>query len=154
MIKKYSRKLSRKKNGSNNRKRAKLELARIHKNIANCRKDYHFKLARKLCENYATICIEDLNIKAMQQLWGKEISDLGHSQFVNILKYQSSKFGSTVVEIPRFYPSSKTCSDCDHIIDSLPLKIRQWCGEKHNRDENAAKNILRVGASTLLGETW
>lgn len=157
LIKKANRKLSRKKKGSSNRKRARMELARLHKKVANCRKNYHFKLARKICEEYAAICIENLNIKAMQQLWGRKISDLGHSQFVNILKYQSGKFGSTVVEIPRFYPSSKTCSDCGHIIDSLPLKIREWtcpnCGEKHDRDENAAKNILRVGASTLLGET-
>jgi len=156
-IQKASCKLSRKKKNSNNRKRAKLELARLHKKVANCRKDYHFKLAKKLCENYATICIEDLNIKVMQRNWGRKISDLGHSQFVNILRHQSGKLGSTVVEIPRFYPSSKTCSNCGYIIDKLPLKIREWtcqnCGEKHDRDKNAATNILRVGTSTLLGET-
>ena len=157
LIKKANRKLSRKKKGSNNRKRAKLELSRLHKKVVNCRKDYHFKLARQICENYATICIEDLNIKAMQQLWGRKISDLGHSQFINILKHQSSKFGSTVVEIPRFFPSSKTCSDCGYAVKSLPLNIREWtcpnCNETHDRDKNAAINILRVGASTLLGET-
>lgn len=156
-IQKANRNLSRKKKSSSNRKRAKIALARLYKKVANCRKDYHFKLAKRICENYVIICIEDLNVKAMQQLWGRKISDLGHSQFVNILKHQSSKLGSTVVEIPRFYPSSKTCSNCSHIIDSLPLKIREWtcptCGIMHDRDENAAKNILRVGASTLLGET-
>lgn len=156
-IKKANRKLSRKKKGSNNRNRARLDLARLHKKVAYCRKDYHFKLAKRLCENYATICIEDLNIKGMQQIWGRKISDLGHSQFVTILKYQASKVGTVVVEIPRFFPSSKTCSDCGYAVESLPLNIREWtcpnCNETHDRDRNAAINILRVGASTLLGET-
>lgn len=156
-LKKLSRKLSRKQKGSHNRKRARLDLARLHKKTANQRKDYHFKLAKQLAEQYATICIEDLNIKAMQRLWGRRISDLGHSQFVNILKYQSGKYACVVVEIPRFYPSSKTCSACGHLLDELPLKVREWtcpdCGGTHDRDENAARNILRVGASTLLGET-
>ena len=115
------------------------------------------RLARIICEEYATICIEDLNIKAMQKLWGKKISDLSFSQFVNILKYQASKLGSTVVEIPRFYPSSKTCFFCDYVLDELPLKIREWtcpnCGFDHDRDRNAAINILRVGTSTLRRDT-
>jgi len=155
-IKKLSRKLSKKKKGSNNRKRARLDLARLHKKVTNQRKDYHFKLAKRMSEQYATICIEDLNIKAMQRLWGRKISDLGHSQFVNILKYQCTKTGSTVVEIPRFYPSSKTCSCCGYIYSNLSLSERAWtcpeCGTVHDRDRNAAVNILRVGTSTLLGE--
>lgn len=155
-IKKLSCKLSKKKKGSNNRKRARLDLARLHKKVTNQRKDYHFKLAKRMSEQYATICIEDLNIKAMQRLWGRKISDLGHSQFVNILKYQCTKTGSTVVEIPRFYPSSKTCSCCGYIYSNLSLSERAWtcpeCGTVHDRDRNAAVNILRVGASTLKGE--
>ena len=155
-IKKANRKLSRKKKGSTNRKRARLELARLHKKVANCRMDFHFKTARNICDKYATICLEDLNIKAMQRMWGQKISDLGHSQFVNILKYQSTKFGSAVVEIPRFYPSSKTCFDCGYINQELQLKDREWtcpeCSVWHDRDLNAAKNILRVGASTLKAD--
>lgn len=155
-IKKLNRKLSKKKKGSNNRKRARLDLARLHKKVANQRKDFHFKLAKALAEKYATICIEDLNIKAMQKLWGRKISDLGHSQFVNILKYQCSKTGSKVIEIDRFYPSSKTCSCCGYINHALSLSERKWtcpvCGSLLERDKNAAVNILRVGTSTLLGE--
>ena len=83
-VEKLSRKLSRKQKKSHNRQRARLALARLHKKTANQRKDYHFKLAKQLAEQYATICIEDLNIKAMQRLWGRKISDLGHSQFVNL----------------------------------------------------------------------
>ena len=155
-IEKANRNLSRKKRGSANRNRARLELARLHKKTANQRKDFHFKLAGRLAAEYATICIEDLNMKAMQMLWGRKISDLGFSDFVDILEYQCSKTGSVVVKIPRFYPSSKTCSACGYVMDELPLKVRQWtcpeCGTKHNRDKNAANNILRVGASTLSGE--
>jgi putative transposase len=155
-IRKLNSILSHKKKGSNNYKRALLDLARAYKKIANRRRDYHFKLAKKLAEEYALICIENLNIKAMQRLWGKKVSDLGHSQFVNILKYQCAKAGTAVVEIPRFFPSSKTCSDCGYVLDDLPLNVREWvcpeCGSTHDRDINAAINILRVGASTLAGE--
>ena len=155
-IRRLNRILSRKKKGSNNCKRALLDLARAHKKIANRRRDYHFKLAKKLAEEYTLICIEELNIKAMQRLWGRKVSDLGHSQFANILKRQCAKTGSTVAEIPRFYPSSKTCSDCGYVVDGLPLNVREWvcpeCGSIHDRDLNAAVNILRVGASTLAGE--
>lgn len=152
-IKKLNRQLSKKKKGSNNRKKAKRKLAKAHKRIADKRTDFHFKLAANLASEYATICLEDLSIKAMQRMWGKKISDLSYSSFVNILKYQCSKTGSTVIEIPRFYPSSKTCSDCGYVIKELPLKVREWtcpnCGEIHDRDLNAAINIHRVGASTL-----
>lgn len=152
-IKKLNKKLSKKKKGSNHYRRAKKELARAHKRIADKRKDFHFKLALKIAEEYATICIEDLNIKAMQKLWGKKISDLSHSSFIDILKYQCTKIGSTVIEIDRFYPSSKTCSECGYMNKGLELKDRQWecpeCRVKHDRDLNAAINIERVGASTL-----
>ena len=141
-----------KKRGSNNRRRAKLDLARLHLHIANQRKDWQFKLARRLCETYDTICIEDLNIKAMQMRWGRKVSDLGHAQFVGVLKHMASKLGTTLVEAPRFYPSSKTCSVCEHVLDELPLSVREWkcpvCGAVHDRDRNAALNILRVGTST------
>jgi putative transposase len=155
-IRSRNKALPRKKKGSSNRKKAKLDLARAHKRIANQRKNYHFKLAKELADEYALICIEDLNMKAMQMLWGRKISDLGFSQFVNILKYQCSKTGSTVVEIPRFYPSSKTCSSCGYVLDELPLRVREWacpsCGVVHDRDFNAAKNIHKVGTSTFVGE--
>lgn len=155
-IEKANRILSRKKKGSTNRDRARMALARWHKKTANQRADFHFKLAQKLAGEYATICIEDLNMKAMKKLWGRKISDLGFSGFVNVLEHQCSKTGSTVVKISRFYPSSKTCSHCGHVLAELPLKVRQWtcpvCATAHDRDINAAVNILRVGASTLLGE--
>ncbi|MEW6082216.1 MAG: transposase, partial [Bacillota bacterium] len=112
--------------------------------------------AKELAEKYSLICVEDLNLKAMQRLWGRKISDLGHGQFVNILKHQCAKTGAGVVEIPRFYPSSKTYFDCGHVLDDLSSNMREWtcpvCGAKHDRDLNAARNILRVGASDPWGE--
>lgn len=156
-IAKLNRELSKKQKGSNHYKQAKRQLAKAHKRLADKRRDFHFKLALKLAGEYATICIEDLNIKAMQKLWGRKISDLSHSSFVNILKYQCSKTGSTVIEIPRFYPSSKTCSACEFVYEELTLGDRKWicpnCGILHDRDINAAINIHRVGASTLGVET-
>ena len=141
-----------KKRGSNNRRRARKDLARLHLHIANQRKDWQFKLARQLCETYDTICIENLNIKTMQMRWGRKVSDLGHAQFVGILKYMASRLGTLVVETPRFYPSSRTCSVCKYVLDELPLSVREWtcpvCGTVHDRDRNAAFNILRVGTST------
>lgn len=155
-IKKLNRALSRKEKGSNNRKRARLELAREHKRITNQRKDFHFKLAKELAESYAVICVEDLNIKAMQHLWGRKISDLGFSGFVNILEYQCKETGTKLVKINRFYPSSKTCSCCGFVLKELSLKERSWtcpnCNTTHDRDINAAVNIHRVGTSTLKGE--
>jgi len=156
-IAKLNRALSRKQKGSNHYRQTKRRLAKTHKRLADKRRDFHFKLALNLAGEYATICIEDLNIKAMQRLWGKKISDLSHSSFVTILQYQCSKTGSIVVKTPRFYPSSKTCSVCGYIYQELTLADRQWtcssCGSLHDRDRNAAINIHRVRALTLGVET-
>ena len=114
--------------------------------LYNQRHDFHFKLARLLCQEYETICIEDLNVKAMQRLYGRKISDLGFSEFVNILKYEASKFGTTIIEINRFFASSQICHCCGEKNSAVKdLKIRQWtcskCGANHDRDRNAAINI-------------
>ncbi len=156
-IAKLNRALSKKQEGSNHYRQARRRLAKAHKRIADKRQDFHFKLALHLAGEYATICIEDLNIKAMHRLWGKKVSDLSHSSFIKILKYQCSKTGSIVVEIPRFYPSSKTCSVCEDVYEELTLGDRKWtclnCNSQHHRDRNAAINIHRVGTSTLGVET-
>ena len=155
-LKKLSRKLSRKKRGSNNRNKARLDLARMHRKIANQRRDFHYKLALEIVRRYASIFVENLNIKAMQRLWGRKISDLGHAQFLNILDWQMYKNGCQGTKINRFYPSSKTCSECFYLLPELALSVRAWtcpkCGTEHDRDINAALNIQRVGTSTLKGE--
>jgi putative transposase len=155
-IAKASKKLSKKIKGSNHRKHARLDLARLHRKIKNKRLNHHFQLAKELAQNNDTIFLEDLNLKGMQRRWGKKINDLGFSNFVNILKHQCEKYGCTLVFIDRWYPSTKTCFDCGYVNHALILKDREWkcpcCGVEHDRDVNAAKNIKRVGASTLAGD--
>lgn len=156
LLKSLSRNLSRKKPGSNQSRKARLVLARAYRRTANQRRDFHFKTALALAMEYAVVAVEDLNLKAMQRLWGRKISDLGHAAFLNILRWECSKNGSQLLKIDRFYPSSKTCSECGHVLAELPLSVRSWqcptCASIHDRDLNAAKNIERVGASTLKGE--
>ena len=150
LIAKASRELSRKLKDSNNRRRARLHLARLHKKASNQRHDFHFKLARRLSLEYDTICIEDLNVKAMQRLYGRKIGDLGFGDFVNILKYEAGKFGTNVAEVGRFFASSQICHRCGKKNPQVKdLKVRRWkcpkCGTEHDRDRNAAINILREG---------
>ena len=149
-IKKACKNLSHKKKDSNNRRKLVLKLARLYKKSANQRHDFHFKLARQLCLKYETICIEDLNVKGMQRLYGKKIGDLAFSEFVNILKYEASKFGVEIIEVDRYFASSQICHSCGYKNSELKdLKIRDWicpkCGEEHDRDRNAAINILKYG---------
>lgn len=157
-IRTASKMLSRKKKGSNHRKQARLALARLHKKVANMRKDFHFKLALEICGEYALVCIEDLNLKGMQKRWGRKVSDYGFAEFVKILEYQASKTGTTIQTIDRYYASSQTCHICgNQNPKTKDLRVREWtcphCGTVHDRDRNAAKNILKVGASTFFGET-
>ena len=156
-IRKASRKLSKKQRLSNNRRKARKSLERLHKRIANQRNDFHWKLANELADKYDFMFFETLNIKAMQMLWGKRISDLAFFSFMLKLKYLASVKGKTVFCIGRFEPSSKTCSVCGYVYKDLELKEREWrcpeCETLHDRDRNASYNILRVGASTLgLGD--
>jgi putative transposase len=148
-IRRASRRLSKKQKGSNNRLKARLNLARHHKKVFNKRLDFHHKLARGLALTHKEIYIEDLTLKGMQKLWGRKISDLGFYSFTRILEHHCQKAGSKLIKIDRFYPSSKTCSTCEHVLKELGLKERSWicpsCGADHDRDVNAAKNILRTG---------
>jgi len=156
-IRKASRNLSRKQRGSKNRRKARMEFARLHRKLQNKRKDFHFKLANDLTDRYDIMCFETLNLKGMQRIWGRKISDLGFASFITILKYVASAKGKTVVFTDRFEPTSKMCSSCGYVNNELTLSMRSWlcpeCKTHHDRDRNASYNILRVGASTLgLGD--
>ncbi|MCS3955325.1 RNA-guided endonuclease InsQ/TnpB family protein [Salinibacter ruber] len=144
--------LSRKKRGSNNRKKAKRRLARKYRQIDNQRKDFHFKLARRLFSRYDVVCIEELNVGAMKELWGRKVSDLGFASFVKILEHVAQKEGKEVRKIDRWFPSSQTCSDCSHRYEDLSLEERTWtceeCGSLHDRDLNAARNVLERALSS------
>ena len=154
-LRKKSRQLSKKQKGSNGRKKAKLEIARFHRRISNLRSDFHWKLANRLVTEYDTICLETLNMKGMQLMWGRKIGDLGFAEFIKILSVMCTKQRKRLVQINQWEATSKTCSHCGHKVNELPLDIRKWvcpiCGMYHDRDVNAAKNILRVGTSTLEG---
>lgn len=154
-VRKKSRQLSRKQKGSVCRQKARLELARLHRRIQWQREDFQWKLASGLLDRYDLLCFEDLNIKAMQRLWGRKVSDLSFASFLGKLEYLAAKHGKKVVKVDRFYASSKTCFVCGSKYESLKLSERVWvcpkCGSCHERDLNAAKNILKVGASTLEG---
>jgi putative transposase len=156
LLKKASRFLSSKKDGSNNRKKARLNLARVHKDVSNRRRDHHYKLALELCRKYDVLFFEDLNLKGMKALWGRKVSDLGFYSFLKILEHIAGKYGTEIRYIGRFEPSSKTCSVCGYVKEDLSLRDREWvcpeCGTEHDRDMNASLNILKVGASTFRGE--
>lgn len=105
----------------------------------------------------AGLLLQKLNLKGMQRLWGRKVSDLAFGEFLRILQWVATKKGKQVVFIDPWYPSSKTCAHCGHVLDSLELSVREWrcpsCRAVNGRDENAALNIQRVGASTLgLGD--
>jgi putative transposase len=156
-IKKESRQYSKKLKGSANRERARLNLVRQHELVVNCRSDWFWKLAHKLTNQFDVLCFETLSLKGMQRLWGRKISDLAFGEFISILEWVATKKGKQVVFIDRWYPSTKTCSNCGHVLKSLDLSIREWrcpdCQQVNGRDKNAAKNIQAVGASTAkLGD--
>ena len=151
-LKKTQKALSLKQKGSHSREKARQKVFRLHKKVVNQRRDYFFKLAHELTDKYRVIFIEDLNMKAMQQQWGKKIQDLGYSTFINILKYIAKIKGSEVVKVDRFYPSSKVCSKCGEINQSLKLSDRTFkcgCGLTIDRDLNAAINIQWAGHRPL-----
>lgn len=152
-IRRLQRNLSSKQKGSSNRGRAKASLAREHESVSNRRRDWFYKTAKYLAEQYSVICIEDLNIKGMQKLWGRKISDIAFAEFVEILGHQCSKTGSKLVKIDRFAPSSKMCSSCGAYYGSLTLDEREWtcssCGIHHDRDINAAINIKAIGLASI-----
>lgn len=149
--------LARKVKFSGGWQKAKAVVTRIYQTVVNKRRDWFFKLAHELTDRYDHLFCEDLNMKGMQLLWGRKVSDLARSEFMGILSYIASTKGKIVHLIDRFYPSSKTCSDCGHVYRELELSERRWicpgCGVIHKRDHNAALNIHREGASSLrLGD--
>jgi len=153
-VKKANRELSRKVKGSHNREQARLNLCRRHEDIANRRRDWFWKLAHELTNQFDVLCFETLNLKGMQRLWGRKIHDLALREFLNILEWVAQKKGKQVVYIDPWFPSSKTCSCCGHVLESLDLKTRQWtcpsCQATHDRDENASKNI-KMAAIPAVG---
>ena len=145
------RSLSRKTKGSGHYKKQKMVVALLHEKVRNQRQDYLHKISKYLVDNYDTICLEDLAVSNMvkNHCLARAISDMGWSEFRNMLEYKAEWQGKNISVIGRFDPSSKTCSCCGKINKELKLSDREWicphCGAKHDRDANAAKNIKTFG---------
>lgn len=147
--------LHRKKSGSNNRERARKLLAKLYVKIANIRSNHLHKVSRQIIDENQVICLESLNVNGMirNHCLAKSIADVSLAELVKQIEYKAGWYGRTVVKVDRWFPSSKTCSGCGFVMDKLPLDIREWtcpkCKIKHNRDKNAAINILNEGKKTV-----
>jgi putative transposase len=147
----YQRRLARCQRGSANRAKARAKVSRAHRKVRASRADFLHRTSARLVRNHDVIVIEDLNVKGMvrNRSLAKAISDCGWGEFRRQLEYKTATAGRYLIVIDRWYPSSKTCSNCGHLLASLSLSTRTWqcpsCGTRHDRDVNAAKNILAAG---------
>lgn len=154
-LKREQRKLSRMRKGSSNYEKQRIKVATIHERVVNQRRDYTQKLSRKLVDENQVIAVEDLNIKGMvkNHKAAKAIADVSWGEFFRMLEYKSLWAGRTFIRIDRFFPSSQTCSSCGYKNPAVKdAKVRDWacpqCGTHHDRDINAAINILRRAKNT------
>lgn len=156
-LKHLQRKVSRKKKGSNSRKRARLALSRFHEKVANRRNDYIHKFTTRIVRENQTVCVEDLNVKGMESNHhlAKSVASVSFWEIARQLEYKCKWHGREFVKIGRWFPSSKTCHHCGHKYSELTLKDREWvcpnCGSVINRDYNAALNIRDEGMRILSG---
>lgn len=167
-LKKYERKLAQEQRRLSRRKGARRgekpsnryvkqrkKVARIHAKIAYARTDTLHKVTTMLADENQVLCMEDLNVKGMMQNshLAKALSHVSFGEFARLLEYKCIERRRIFVKVSRFYPSSKTCSSCGHKLDALPLSVRSWncpvCGAHHDRDINAARNILTEGKRIL-----
>ena len=145
------RRLSKKQKGSKNREKARLKVSKQHKKVKNQRNDYQHKISRELADNFNTICLETLNVKNMvkNKKLAKAISSVSWSSFITKLDYKIAENQGCLIKIDRFYPSSKTCSNCGNVKKELKLSERTYhcseCGFTIDRDLNASINILKTG---------
>jgi putative transposase len=157
-LKRYQRRLARCERGSANRVKQAVKVARAHARVADARRDFLHKASTALVRRFDVIAVEDLNVSGMirNRSLARAISCTGWAEFRSMLEYKAGRYGRTVVAVDRWHPSSKTCSACGHLLAALSLGTRRWacpaCGTRHDRDINAAKNILAAGlAVTACG---
>jgi len=145
------RQLSRRHRGSGRWSRKRLAVARLHAHVADSRKDYLDKFTTSLVRRFDVLAIEDLNVRGMManHCLARAIGDAGLSTFRRMVTYKCLRYGKELKTVDRFFPSSKRCHRCGHVVETLPLSTREWdcpeCGAHHDRDENAAINILAAG---------
>jgi len=145
------RRLERKKKGSNRREIQRKRVAKVHEKVTSSRQDALHKFSSAIVKRFDTIYVEDLNLRGMvkNHTLARSLSDASIGTAIRLLTEKAEQSGKQVVKIDRWFPSSKTCSNCGHVVDQLPLSVREWtcveCGVRHDRDVNAAINILAVG---------
>jgi putative transposase len=153
----YQRRMARCQQGSANRAKPAAKVARAHRKVRNARRDFLHRASTSLVRTADTIVIEDLNVCGMvrNRSLARAISDCGWGEFRRQLEYKCERYGRRLVVIDRWYPSSKTCSACGHRLADLSLSARHWscpsCGTRHDRDINAAQNILAAGLAVARG---
>ncbi|WP_066946163.1 RNA-guided endonuclease InsQ/TnpB family protein [Microtetraspora fusca] len=153
-LRKAQRSLSRKAKGSANRAKARTKVAKAHARVADTRRDWAHKLSTALIRDNQAVYVENLAVSGLGRTrLAKSVHDAGWSQFVGMLEYKAARYGRCFAKIDRWFPSSKLCSDCGTVAESMPLNVRSWecpCGVVHDRDVNAAKNILAAGRADRL----
>jgi putative transposase len=153
----YQRRMARCQKGSANRAKAKAKVARAHRKVRAARTDFLHKTSTRIIRNHDVIVIEDLNVSGMvrNHTLARAISDCGWGEFRRMVEYKADRYGRHLIVTDRWYPSSKTCSACGHLLATLSLSTRTWqcpsCGTRHDRDINAAKNILAAGLAVAGG---
>lgn len=156
-LRRAQRRLSRKEKGSRNWEKQKQKVARLHARIADKRSDFIHKLTTRLVKNHDTIVVETLAVKNMQKnhTLASHIADSAWGEIIRQLEYKAEWYGRDLVKVDRWFPSTKRCSDCGHVMDAIPLSKRRWqcpaCGSQHDRDVNAASNLKQVGTAGLAG---
>ena len=156
---KRQRVFSKTQKGSKGHEKARLKVARCHQKIKNQRNDFLQKLSTKLIHENQVICLEDLSVKGMERnhKLAKSVTDASFSKFISMLEYKAEWYGRKVVKVGRFYPSTQLCNGCGYKNESVKglrgLKVREWicpcCGEVHDRDLNASRNILKEGLKSI-----
>jgi putative transposase len=155
-LKRYQRMLARKRKGSVNRRKARRKVARKHARIRDARRDFLHKTSTRLVREFDMMAVEDLNVTGMvrNRRLARSIGQTGWAEFRAMLAYKAERAGRRLLTIDRWYPSSKTCSRCGFLLAELSLKTRTWicpgCGARHDRDHNAAKNILAAGLAVAV----
>ena len=155
-LKRAQQALSRKHKGSANRAKARTRVARLHAKVRDTRRDFHHKLSTTIIRENQAVYVEDLAVAAPARTrMAKSVHDAGWSAFVSMLEYKAARYGRTFGRINRWYPPSKLCSTCGAVTGKMPLHVRRWtcaCGTTHDRDVNAAKNILAAGRADRLND--
>ncbi|MFE0962648.1 RNA-guided endonuclease InsQ/TnpB family protein [Streptomyces fungicidicus] len=149
-LKRLQRELSRKQKGSKNRTKARIKVARQHARVADRRRDWHHKASTQIIRDNQAVHVEDLAVSGLARTrLAKSVHDAGWSAFVRMLEYKAAKHGRTFTRVDRFFPSSQVCSACGFRDGPKPLHVREWacgeCGTVHDRDHNAARNVLFEG---------